>query len=204
MGKEGVLHVAPPADRVPFLVKQLLGWLAGTDAHPLVAAPVFHYEFEVIHPFADGNGRLGRLWQTLILSRWKPVFADLPVESLIHRHQSGYYQAINQSTQAGDAAPFVEFMLQRILDALATDQETDQVTDQVKRLLRVMGKSPRTARQLMAKLKLTHLPTFRQNYLRPALDSGHIDMTRPDALQARNQQYRLTPKGMKRGVGYGG
>ena len=89
----------------------LLRWLAATDAHPLIASSVFHYEFEFIHPFADGNGRMGRLWQTLILTRWNPLFADIPVESLIHEHQAEYYQAIQESTQKTDSAPFIDFML---------------------------------------------------------------------------------------------
>ena len=81
-----VHHIGPPADRVPHLMSNLLAWLGGTDEHPLIANSVFHYEFEFIHPFEDGNGRMGRLWQTLILTRWNPLFAWIPVESLIHTH----------------------------------------------------------------------------------------------------------------------
>jgi Fic family protein len=80
---------------------------------------VFHYEFEFIHPFSDGNGRVGRLWQTLILSKWQPVFINIPVESLVHQHQEDYYQAIRRSTSQGDSAPFVEFMLQMVMSAIA-------------------------------------------------------------------------------------
>lgn len=83
-----LLHMAPPASQVARLVKDLLGWLRKTDAHPLVASAAFHYDFEFIHPFSDGNGRTGRLWQALILSRWQPVLAWLPVETVIrHRQQ---------------------------------------------------------------------------------------------------------------------
>ena len=95
---EQLMHMAPPAGLVPNLLSNLLQWVETTNEHPLVASCVFHYEFEFIHPFADGNGRVGRLWQTLILSRWQPVFADLPVESLIHAHQAEYYQAIQAAT----------------------------------------------------------------------------------------------------------
>jgi len=114
-----VIHMAPPAARVPQLMGDLLGWLATADDHPLVVSSVFHYEFEFIHPFADGNGRMGRLWQSLILARWNPLFADLPVESLIFAHQAAYYQALQQSTQQSDAAPFIDFMLRMIQGALA-------------------------------------------------------------------------------------
>ncbi|MCU0558214.1 MAG: Fic family protein [Desulfobacterales bacterium] len=99
MAGQQVIHMAPPADRVPQLMGDLFGWLANTDAHPLIASSVFHYEFEFIHPFADGNGRMGRLWQSLILARWNPLFADIPVESLIFEHQAEYYQAIQESTK---------------------------------------------------------------------------------------------------------
>jgi len=81
MAGDRIIHMAPPASRVPQLVSQLLRWLATTDAHPLIASSIFHYEFEFIHPFSDGNGRMGRLWQSLILSRWTPLFTDLPRES---------------------------------------------------------------------------------------------------------------------------
>lgn len=115
-----VLHMAPQANRVPRLMGQLFDWLGSTCEHPLIASSVFHYEFEFIHPFADGNGRMGRLWQTLLLSRWQPAFAWLPVESLVHQQQGAYYDALNASTQASDSAPFIRFMLGCILDAVSS------------------------------------------------------------------------------------
>lgn len=113
-----VVHMAPPAHKVPSLMKDLLTWLKQTDYSPLIASCIFHYEFEFIHPFADGNGRLGRLWQTLILSKWREIFINIPVESIVYQHQAHYYQAINQSTKQSDCAPFVEFMLQMIWNAI--------------------------------------------------------------------------------------
>lgn len=94
---ERLLHMAPPANRVGQLVDDLLGWLARTDLHPLIVSCVFHYEFEFIRPFADGNGRMGRLWQTLILSQWRPVLAYLPVETVICEQQEAYYAALQVS-----------------------------------------------------------------------------------------------------------
>ncbi|WP_064306239.1 Fic family protein, partial [Acidithiobacillus caldus] len=120
MAGSQLIHMAPPADRVPHLMSDLFGWLAATDAHSLIASSVFHYEFEFIHPFADGNGRIGRLWQSLILARWNPLFADIPVESLIFEHQAEYYQALQESTQKTDSAPFIAFMLRMILDTVTT------------------------------------------------------------------------------------
>lgn len=174
----------------------LLQWLSATDAHPLIASSIFHYELEFIHPFSDGNGRMGRLWQTLILSRWKSLFTDIPVEGLVYEHQAAYYQAIGESTRQADAAPFVEFMLSRILEAAgsATPQVAPQVTPQVERLfLAIQGDMGREA--LQDALGLQDRKSFRARYLKPALEHGLIEMTIPGKPNSRLQQYRLTDKG---------
>ena len=194
-----VVHLAPPAARVPGLMMDLLAWLKGTDAHPLVASCVFHYELEFIHPFADGNGRIGRLWQTLILSRWHSLFAFLPVESVIRERQSDYYQVLAACDKAGHSTAFIEFLLSAILDALreaaTTDQVTEPVTDQVATLLRTLGKGTLSALECMTRIGLSHRPTFRANYLHPALAAGLIERTLPGKPNSRLQKYRLTPKG---------
>lgn len=109
-----VIHMAPPAANVPSLVNNLFGWLKKAPDHLLVKSCVFHYEFEFIHPFADGNGRMGRLWQSLILGKWNPVFQFLPVENMVHASQQAYYDAINASSAQADCAPFIDFMLGEI------------------------------------------------------------------------------------------
>ncbi len=194
-----MVHVAPPAERVPSLVNDLLAWLENTEEHPLLASCVFHYEFEFIHPFQDGNGRMGRLWQTLILSRWNPLFTCVPVETLTADHQAEYYAALNASNQAVECNPFIEFMLTMIRDALLelieTEQASEQQTEQVSRLLAVMGNAPMSAREIMAELGLSHRPTFLYSYLQPALAAELIEMTHPDAPTARNQKYRKTAWG---------
>lgn len=114
MNGKHVVHMAPPANQVPRLMQDLFSWLKHTEHPALIASAVFHYEFEFIHPFADGNGRMGRLWQSLILAKWNSVFANLPVESLVYAQQAEYYQAIARSTELTDCAPFVEFMLEAI------------------------------------------------------------------------------------------
>ncbi len=190
-----VLHMAPPADRTPGLMRDLLAWLAETDAHPLVAGAVFHYELEFIHPFSDGNGRMGRLWQTLILSRWQPLLADLPVESLIHSQQSNYYRAIEQSTARGDAAPFIRFALERIREACGAGapEVAPEATPQVARLiLAVEGAMRRKA--LMMALGLKDAEHFRRHYLKPALEGGWLEMTQPQTPRSPTQRYRLTPR----------
>ena len=128
-GAGGVRHIGPPADRVPQLMSNLLSWLNISGEHPLIASSVFHYEFEFIHPFEDGNGRMGRLWQTLMLSRWRSLFADVPVESLIHARQSEYYDAIRNSSAKGESTAFIAFMLETILEAVRDFGSSDYVTD---------------------------------------------------------------------------
>lgn len=118
MKGDQVVHMAPPANRVSKLMRDLLHWLEKTDQSPLIASCAFHYELEFIHSFADGNGRMGRLWQTLILSRWQPLFAHVPLESLVHGHQAEYYAAINESTEQAESVPFIVFMLSMLRDAI--------------------------------------------------------------------------------------
>lgn len=210
MQGEQVIYMAPPANRVAVLMGNLLTWLKNTKDHVLISSCVFHYEFEFIHPFADGNGRMGRLWQTLILSEWKAVFAHIPVESMVYVHQADYYKAINKSTQQTDSAPFIEFMLSIILEAClahssqdsdqvsdqVSDQAREQISDQLNALLSLLYKQPAlTSSKLMQALKLKHRATFRQNYLQPALQNKWIEMTQPDAPKSPTQKYRITSLG---------
>ena len=113
-----ILHFGTLPQYLPDLVEELLQWTEESPLPLLIKSCVFHYEFEVIHPFADGNGRIGRLWHTLLLSQWNPLFAWLPVESIIHDHQQEYYDAINRSNALGEGTPFLEFMLGVIKEAL--------------------------------------------------------------------------------------
>lgn len=113
-----IIHFGTLPQYVPGLVSELLSWAQNSDVHMLIRSCVFHYELELIHPFADGNGRIGRLWHTLLLSRWNPLFAWLPVESIINENQQDYYSAINASNTAGESTVFIEFMLTAIKASL--------------------------------------------------------------------------------------
>lgn len=204
-----LVHMAPPADRVPHLIGELFSWLKCAELHPLVSSAIVHYEIEFIHPFSDGNGRIGRLWQSLILSQWKPPFAYLPVESVVHHEQQAYYQALGEADQQAEATPFIEFMLSAIISSLRnikndleaspclpTDQASDQVTVQVKKLLRALcplGKA--STEELMTELQLKHRPTFRRNYLNPAMDQNLASMTQLESPNSPTQKYHLTDKG---------
>ncbi|ENW18020.1 MULTISPECIES: Fic family protein [Acinetobacter] len=204
MSGDQVVHLAPPASQVVRLMNDLLQWLEQSDEHPLITSSVFHYEFEFIHPFADGNGRMGRLWQTLILTKWNPIFANIPVESLIYQNQRAYYDALQASTDQTDSAPFIEFILQMIFDAIQSSSTTDQVTvhvtdqatvqdgDHVQRLVSTMGKKEYSLTELMSLLGLSHRPTFQQNYLNPAIEAGLIERTIPDKPKSPKQRYRLS------------
>ncbi len=113
-----VSHVAPPADRVPHLMEGLLGFLRTDTSHPLIKSAVCHYELEFIHPFADGNGRIGRFWHSLLLTQYHPIFEFTPVESLIKEHQRRYYKALRASDRAGDSTTFIAFSLEMVHQAL--------------------------------------------------------------------------------------
>ena len=131
---EKLLHMAPPASQVPRLMGDLFHWVNTTDVHPLLYSCVFHYEFEFIHPFIDGNGRMGRYWQTVLLSHWKGIFAWLPVETIIKEHQQEYYNVIAKCDAVGNSTLFVEFMLDCLLDAMHhydPEEETEEVHDKL-------------------------------------------------------------------------
>ena len=140
--KEGnILHFGTLPDYVPGLVTELLDWVRTSDFPMLIKSCVFHYELELIHPFADGNGRIGRLWHTLLLTKWKPMFAWLPVESIIHDRQEEYYAAINRSNYEGESTAFIDFMLsaskEALVEAVQTGGATEKMTTEELRWLKI-------------------------------------------------------------------
>lgn len=199
---EVLIHMAPPAEFVPEHIHNLFAWYQQSELHPLIKSAVFHYEFEFIHPFADGNGRMGRMWHNLLLGKWKELFFWLPIEELIQSRQKEYYDALGVADKQADSAGFVELMLEIIRDSLTevtvvgrnTDQDIDQDTDQDKtpteRLLSALGNETLSATKLMERLGLSHRPTFRKNYLNPALEQKLIERTIPDKPNSRNQKYK--------------
>ncbi|MCI9098332.1 MAG: Fic family protein [Lachnospiraceae bacterium] len=199
---EVLIHMAPPAEFVPEHIHNLFAWYQHSELHPLIKSAVFHYEFEFIHPFTDGNGRMGRMWHSLLLGKWKELFFWLPIEELIRFRQKEYYDALGAADKQADSAGFVELMLEIIRDSLkevtvvgrSTGQDSDQVTGQdktpVDRLLSVLGNDMLSAAEIMERLGLSHRPTFRKNYLNPALEQKLIERTIPDRPNSKNQKYR--------------
>jgi Fic family protein len=151
-GENGVSHIAPQPDLVPKLMVDLFSWLRDSDEHPLIKSCVFHYEFEFIHPFSDGNGRTGRLWQSVILYHWKEAFIVIPTESIVRDHQEEYYKAIEDSSNLGESTPFVEFMLEVILEAIKSSVK-DSVLSSVKtedKILNYLKENPTTTNKELA------------------------------------------------------
>ncbi len=157
-GESGCVHMAPPADRVPTLMQELFDWLKNSDEHLLIRSCVFHYEFEFIHPFIDGNGRIGRLWQSLILSRLHPLFEHLPVENMVYSNQQSYYDAIMAATSRGESTPFIEFMLGEILATLMRNQSDATIIHDMELVpIKVQGKFPNNVPNIFPN-------TFRNQY----------------------------------------
>lgn len=173
-----VIHYAPDAERVPYLINDLFKWLNATEEHPLIASCVFHYEFEFIHPFADGNGRTGRLWQTLILARWRPIFKNLPIENIVYKYQKEYYKAIAVSGGKDGCTPFIEFILGVIAETLTTQDATLKTTQEL--ILDEIRKNPQITRvELAAIIGIT--PDGVKYHLQNLSKSGvirHVGSTR--------------------------
>jgi len=154
------IFVAPSEKIVPELMEQLFTWMRENKdiVHPLILSSVFHYEFVFIHPFSDGNGRMARLWQSALLSKWKEIFEYVPIESLIKQYQEDYYTVIANCNNSGSSNEFIEFMLKmiyEIIDKIITEQNSNQETTQEK-IIKLIKVNPKITQQEMAeKLGLT-------------------------------------------------
>lgn len=202
-GEEGVfsgdkcIFVAPPPHMVSGLMKDLLTWAKKNEdlLHPLILSAIFHYEFVFIHPFADGNGRMARLWHTVMLYRWRNIFEYIPLESQIEKFQTEYYDAIAKCHVNGNSDIFIEFMLEmisQILDEVIVqiNRLNYETSEYVKRMLDVMEYDvPYTSNAIMEALGLKSKETLRKNYINPAMELGVVRMTLPDKPNSRNQRY---------------
>lgn len=190
-----VIFIAPAAVRVPELISHLFDYLNKDNENILVKSCVFHYEFEFIHPFSDGNGRMGRLFQTCLLASKEEIFAYLPIESIIKERQQEYYDVIASCNRVGNSNIFIEFMLDAILETInrtlsSSKEDATGLSIQMKRLLSIMeDDTPYTTRELMELLNIISRASFKKNYLDPVLELGLAVMTVPDTPKSRNQRY---------------
>ena len=172
-----LIHAGTPPQYVPGLMQELFAWLKESQLHPLIKSCIFHYEFEFIHPFADGNGRVGRLWHTLILAKWKDFFLWIPIETLIHERQEGYYRALNTANTSGESTVFVKFMLEVIRDILTelAENEAVQINSSINdKLLALLRQNERhSAKSLSAELGISERQV--QRILKELKDSGMIE-----------------------------
>lgn len=160
------IFIAPPPYLVPSLMDDLFNWMQDEkdNTHPLILSCIFHYEFVFIHPFCDGNGRIARLWHTTLLSKWKPIFEYIPLESQIDKILDDIFKQVNE--------------------------DIEQIDPNIKKLLDVMEDDVSySSNELMQKLNLKAKEGFRRNYLRPAIDQNLIYMTIPDKPKSKNQCY---------------
>lgn len=191
------IFVCPPPEMVNNLITSLFKWMNKNKdtLHPLILSSVFHYEFLFIHPFSDGNGRTARLWQNILLYKWKESFEYLPIESQIHKYQDEYYKTIDNCNKKGDSTEFIEFMLKMIDETLdealkLPSSPINQETININKLLDSLEKNvPLTANEIMEKLKIKSKTTLRNQYLHPAIKQGLIKLTNPDKTNSSKQSY---------------
>ncbi|MCK9524467.1 MAG: Fic family protein [Limnochordia bacterium] len=193
------MHIGARPQFVPGLMNDLFAWAKASELHPVLKSAILHYEIETVHPFADGNGRMGRLWQTLLLAKWNEIFAWIPMESVLYANRLQYYKAIEDSRHANDSGVFIEFTLSALYeilkntnsDLLATEQVTEQDKEQVGREEKVLEfcSQPKTRKEIQSFVGINHREHFRAKILKPLLESGKLKMTIPDKPNSRNQKY---------------
>ncbi len=199
-----VVHVGARPQFVPRLMEDLFGWAKESELHAVLKSAIVHYEIETIHPFEDGNGRMGRLWQTLLLAKWKAMFAWIPMETVLYQNRPQYYEAIEESRKANDSGVFIEFTLKAILDSI-TLQEKHQVEHPVEHqvelsnaqcaVLKSLEYKSLSRKEIFAAIgKKGDSRSFKRN-IEPLITSGFIERTVPDKLNSKLQKYRLTDKG---------
>ena len=203
------VHIGARPQFVPQLMEELFGWAKGSELHPVLKSAVLHYEIETIHPFADGNGRMGRLWQTLLLATWNELFAWIPMESVLYQNRPQYYQAIEDARKANDSGVFIEFALSALLDSIEAqakhldehidehidEHKDEQLSDTMVSVLKALESKSLSRTEVFDAIGLKNdFRAFKRN-VEPLLTGGYLEMTVPDKPSSKLQKYRLTDKG---------
>jgi Fic family protein len=201
---DAAAHIGARPQFVPQLMKELFGWAKESELHPVLKSAILHYEIEAIHPFSDGNGRMGRLWQTLLLAKWNDIFAWIPMESVLYRNRPQYYKAIENANHANDSGVFIEFTLSALYDIIAA-QEKHQVKHEEKHqvrlsdtqieVLKALKDKSLSRKDIFAAIEMNGDSRSFKRHIEPLLTDGFIEMTVPDKPNSRLQQYRLTDSG---------
>jgi Fic family protein len=195
------VHIGARPQFVPQLMGDLLGWAKKSALHPVLKSAVLHYEIETIHPFADGNGRMGRLWQTLLLAKWNPIFALLPMESVLYENREQYYAAIEKARKDNDSGAFIEFTLFAILDIIKRqDEHQDERQDKTQdnttsAVLKALKSKSLSRKEIFVVIGLSGDSRAFKRQIEPLIKEGFIEMTVPDKPKSKLQKYRLTDKG---------
>jgi Fic family protein len=196
------IHIGARPRFVQQLIEDLFAWAKSSYLHPVLMSAILHYEIETIHPFADGNGRMGRLWQTLLLAKWNAIFAWIPMESVVYQNRQEYYDALYYGQHIADSSKFIEFTLSALLSSLEKiyadslnsanlDGDANQDTNQDARVRIILAfcEEPRTRDEIQRYIGITNRGYFRTKILKPLLESGKLKMTIPDKPNSRNQKY---------------
>lgn len=198
------VHIGARPQFVPELMEDLFVWAKASEIHPVLKSAILHYEIETIHPFADGNGRMGRLWQTLLLAKWNALFAWIPMESVLYKNRPQYYQAIEDARKANDSGVFIEFTLSAIYDIISEQakhqvkrEEKHQVDLSITQLavLKALDGKTLSRKELFAAIEMNGDSRSFKRHVEPLLAEGLIEMTVPDKPNSRLQRYRLTKAG---------
>lgn len=199
-----VVHVGERPQFVLQLIEDLFGWAKESELHLILKSAILHYEIETIHPFADGNGRIGRLWQTLLLAKWNPIFAWIPMESVLYQNRPQYYQAIQDAKKANDSGMFIEFTLSALFEIIAQQQKHQvehehkhqvDLSDFAISVLKTIGGKTLSRKEIFAAIGMNgDSRSFKRN-IEPLITGGFIKMTVPEKPNSKLQKYRLTDKG---------
>ena len=201
-----VVHIGARPQYIPQLMEDLFVWAKKSELHPVLKSAILHYEIETIHPFADGNGRIGRLWQTLLLAKWKEIFCWIPMESILYQNRPQYYLAIENAREANDSGVFIEFTLSAILEIIELQekhQDKHQDKHQVElnshqiAVLKLLKKRNISRKEIFSEIGMYNDSRSYNRIIMPLLADGLIEMTVPDKPNSRLQKYRLTGKGLK-------